>query len=161
MTHSTQTARLLDDEHRANLELLGRMENAIARAPSATPGLSDLLRQFAHAMSHDIARHFEFEEEALFPLVADAGDGAIAALLQEEHDAIREVVAELLPLVKTLAEGRIDEASWDRLRIVTLELVERQVAHIQKETMALLPLLEDILEPNADGELALAYAATA
>jgi hypothetical protein len=38
-------------------------------------------------------------------------------------------------------------------------MVERQVAHIQKETMALLPLLEDLLDDDADRELSFAYAA--
>ena len=40
----------------------------------------------------------------------------------------------------------------------TLELVERQVSHIQKETMALLPLLDDLLDEETDRELAFAYA---
>ncbi len=39
-----------------------------------------------------------------------------------------------------------------------LELVERLVAHIQKETMALLPMLEDLLDEDSDRELAFAYA---
>ena len=42
--------------------------------------------------------------------------------------------------------------------MTTLELVERQVAHIQKETMALLPLLDDLLDAETDGQLALEYA---
>ena len=39
-----------------------------------------------------------------------------------------------------------------------LEIVERQVAHIQKETMALLPMLDDLLDEETDRELAFAYA---
>ena len=39
-----------------------------------------------------------------------------------------------------------------------LELVERLVSHIQKETMALLPLLDDLLDEDTDRELAMAYA---
>ena len=37
-------------------------------------------------------------------------------------------------------------------------IVERQVAHIQKESMALLPLLDDLLDEDDDRELAFAYA---
>jgi iron-sulfur cluster repair protein YtfE (RIC family) len=158
---TTQVGRMLDEEHRANLELLSRMEQAIGRAPALTPQITRLLLEFAHAMEHDIGRHFRFEEEQLFPRIADAGDGAMAALLQEEHEAIREAAAELVPLAREAAAGTIDEEGWDRLRLVTLELVERQVSHIQKETMALLPTLEDVLDPVTDGELALDYAATA
>jgi hemerythrin-like domain-containing protein len=81
--------------------------------------------------------------------------------MREEHDAIREVAEELLPLARQVAQGIVDEEAWDRLRLGTLELIERQVSHIQKETMAMLPLLDDLLDPDTDGELALEYAATA
>jgi hypothetical protein len=37
--------------------------------------------------------------------------------------------------------------------------VERQVSHIQKETMALLPLLDDLLDEETDRRLAFEYAA--
>lgn len=158
---TTQTGRMLDDDHRRNLDLLERMERAIAGAPEATPELRKLLDEFARSMAVDIDRHFQFEEQQLFPRIEEAGDGAIAALMREEHEAIREVAGELLPLAGEVAQGIVDEESWDRLRLGTLELIERQVAHIQKETMAVLPMLEDLLDPETDGELALEYAATA
>lgn len=160
MTNS-QTGRMIDEEHRRNLDLLERMERAIALAPTATPELRKLLSEFARAMEVDIGRHFDFEEQQLFPRLAEAGDASIAALMKEEHDAIREVAAELLPLAHEIAQGVVDEEAWDRLRLGTLELIERQVSHIQKETMAVLPLLDDLLDPDTDGELALEYAATA
>jgi Uncharacterized conserved protein len=158
---TTQVGRMLDEEHRTNLDLLARVEQAIGRAPGVSDELTTLLQRFAHAMEFDIGRHFQFEEEFLFPRMAEAGDGAMAELMTEEHQSIREVAAELLPLVRAVAAGQVDEESWDRLRMLTLELVERQVSHIQKETMALLPLLDDLLDPNTDGELALEYAAEA
>jgi len=158
---NTQTGRMLDEEHRSNLALLERMERAIAGAPEATPELRKLLGEFAHSMEVDIGRHFEFEEQQLFPRIEEAGDGSIVALMREEHDAIREVAEELLPLARQVAQGVVDEEAWDRLRLGTLELIERQVSHIQKETMAMLPLLDDLLDPDTDGELALEYAATA
>jgi len=40
-----------------------------------------------------------------------------------------------------------------------LEMIERQVAHIQKETMALLPMLDDVLDDDDDRALAFACAA--
>jgi len=158
---TTQTGRMLDEEHRSNLGLLERMERAIGGAPESTPELCRLLGEFAHCMEVDIGRHFEFEEQQLFPRLVDAGDGAIAALMREEHDAIREVAEELLPLAREVAQGMVDEEAWDRLRLGTLELIERQVSHIQKETMAVLPLLEDLLDADTDGELALGYASIA
>jgi hemerythrin-like domain-containing protein len=158
---TTQTGRMLDEEHRRNLALLERMERAIAGAAEATPELRKLLAEFARSMEVDIGRHFEFEEQQLFPRLAEAGDGSVAELMREEHDAIREVAAELLPLAREVADGVVDEEAWDRLRLGTLELIERQVSHIQKETMVMLPLLADLLDADTDGELALEYAATA
>ena len=125
---------------------------------ASTPRSRGLVGQFARALEQDIERHFRFEEESLFPRMADAGDGDMAALLVEEHEAIREVAAELLPLARPPPRAPIDEAGWAPLRRSALELVERQVAHIQKETMALLPLLDDLLDEETDRELAFAYA---
>jgi hypothetical protein len=56
------------------------------------------------------------------------------------------------------AEGELDDAGWRELKVGALEIVERQVSHIQKETMALLPVLEDLLDEETDRELAFAYA---
>lgn len=158
---TTQVGRMLDDDHRRNLGLLERVQRAIAGAATTTPELQKLLGEFARAMLVDIGRHFEFEEHAIFPRVAQAGDGAIAQLLADEHEAIREVAADTLPLARQAAAGHVDAESWDRLRVLVMELVERQVAHIQKETMALLPLLDDLLDAATDAELALDYTAQA
>jgi hemerythrin-like domain-containing protein len=158
MNFSGQVSRILDEEHRSNLDLLGKVEQALTRAPRFDPALSGLIGQFARALEHDIGRHFKFEEDELFPLMEEAGDGEMAGLLVEEHQAIREVAAELLPVARAAAAGRIDEAGWALLRRSSMELVERQVAHIQKETMALLPLLDDMLDEDKDRDLAFAYA---
>ena len=158
MNFSRQVSRTLDEEHRNNLELLGKVEQALARATKPDAALDGLLRQFAQALDHDIERHFRFEEESLFPKMEEAGDGDMAALLVEEHETIREVAAELLPLARAAAEGTIDNDGWSALRRNALEMVERQVAHIQKETMALLPLLDDLLDDDAERDLAYAYA---
>jgi len=157
--NSTQVSRILDEEHRSNLALMGKIEQSFARAPRFDPALAGLIGQFARALEHDIARHFQFEEEKLFPRMAEAGDGEMAALMIEEHEAIREVAKEVLPLAHLAAQGTIDEAGWSELRRSALELVERQVAHIQKETMALLPALDDMLDDETDRELAFAYTA--
>ena len=50
-------------------------------------------------------------------------------------------------------------AGWEALKRGVLELVERLVSHIQKEEMALLPLLDDLLDDETDRQLAFAYAA--
>jgi hemerythrin-like domain-containing protein len=163
MSYERQVSRTLDDEHRVNLELLGRVEQALARAPrSGPPGqevvkIIDLLRR---QVEQDVGRHFDFEERELFPRMSEAGDGDMATLLVEEHESIRAVAREILPLAQAAAAGTLDDAGWNALKRGALEMVERQVAHIQKETMALLPLLEDLLDEEDDRELSFAYAAT-
>jgi hemerythrin-like domain-containing protein len=163
MNFQRQVSRALDEEHRTNLEFLGRVEQAFARAPrsptAGSPELARLSTLFAQQIEH-AGRHFDFEERELFPLLEAAGEGNIASLLGEEHCAIREVAAELLPLARGAAAGTLDAAGWEALKRGASELVERQVAHIQKETMALLPMLDDLLDEETDGVLAFAYVAT-
>jgi hemerythrin-like domain-containing protein len=156
MSFARQVSRTLDDEHRANLELLGRAERVFARPDD--PQAAQLAGQLVRQLEHEIGRHFGFEEDRLFPRMTDAGDGDLAALLQEEHDSIRAVADELLPLARAAAAGTLAPADAGTLRRLVLEIVERQVAHIQKETMALLPLLDDLLDEDSDRELAFAYA---
>jgi hemerythrin-like domain-containing protein len=162
MRFQRQVSNALDDEHRANLDLLGRVEVSFARASRAgavrDADLAHLAGTFARHVEHDVGRHFDFEERELFPRLADAGEGDIAGLLAEEPEAIRTVAREVLPLARAAAAGELDDAGWDALKRGTLEMVERQVAHIQKETMALLPMLEDLLDEDTDRELAFAYA---
>lgn len=157
MNFSRQVSRMLDEEHRSNLDLLGRVEQALDGSLQGDPALSGLLGQLERTLEHDIERHFVFEENALFPRLVDAGDGAIAELLTEEHQAIRSLAAELLPQLRGVAT--LDDADWAALKSNVVELVERQVSHIQKETMALLPMLDDLLDADTDRSLAFDYAA--
>jgi hemerythrin-like domain-containing protein len=162
MTFQRQVSQALDNEHRANLDLLGRVEQAFARTERARmardPALARLAGELARQLEQEVGRHFEFEERELFPRLVDAGDGDLAELLAEEHVAIRAVVAELLPLARAGAAATLDDAGWDVLKRSSVELVERLVGHIQKETMALLPALENLLDEDVDRELAMAYA---
>ncbi len=162
MNFQGQVAHALDEEHRTNLDLLGRVEQAFARSPRGATGDPELARlagQFARHLEQDIGRHFDFEENELFNRLAEAGEGDIAELLAEEHQAIREAAETLLPLAHAAAAGTLEAAGWTQLKVGVAEMVERQVAHIQKETMALLPMLEDLLDEETDRELAFAYAA--
>lgn len=162
MSFQRQVSRALDEEHRANLDLLGRVEQSLARMsrPGATvdPELRRLVASFARLLENDVGRHFDFEETELFPRLEAMGEGDIAGLLTEEHRAIREVVAELLPLAGAAAAGTLDSAGWEALKRSATEMIERQIAHIQKETMALLPMLDDLLDEDTDRELAFHYA---
>jgi len=156
-----EVSRALDDEHRATLDLLARAGKAFARSPRAgTPDAAEASRvaaSLAQFIDDHIDRHFGFEERELFPRLAAAGEGDIAILLAEEHVTIRAVAAELLPLARAAAAGTLDDAGFEALKRGTPELVERLEGHIQKETLGLLPMLDDLLDDDTDREVAFAY----
>ena len=141
-------SRRLHEEHAATLALWGRVEQRFAAGQEDDA----LMREAAAALQGEIERHFAFEETELFPRLAESGEADIAELLGEEHAAIRAAGAEFL----ALAGGAPAPAPC---RTLALELAERLISHVQKEEMALLPALDDLLDEDADRELALAYAA--
>ena len=159
---ATEVCRVLDEEHRGTLDLLDTVERVVARAvPAGSPVPdADLVRLAQKLHTHlvlDVPRHFAFEEEALFPALADAGEGDLCGLLEEEHVAINAVIAELLPLATRVVA--FDATAVAPLRRAALELVERLRSHIDKETMALLPACHDAIDDETDQRLALGYAA--
>jgi hemerythrin-like domain-containing protein len=161
MNFRTQVSRALDEEHRATLELMDRVERALAKpvqagvAPDVEVG--KMASQLARHVQQEIDRHFAFEER-LFPRLEESGEGDIGSLLSEEHRTITAVVNQLSPLARDAAAGVLDPVAWSVLRRTVVELIERLRGHIDKETMALLPLLDNLLDDVADDELALRYA---
>ena len=159
MDFARQVTACLHREHLESLGLLERVEAALAKAKAApAPGDAPWARLMAELeanLANDIERHFAFEEEALFPLVGSDQD--IAHLLAEEHAAIRALAKRIMPLLRPGGAAQ----NWAGFREMALELVERQVSHIQKEEMSLLPVLEDVLDEEQDAELLNRYLAAA
>jgi hemerythrin-like domain-containing protein len=164
MELSRRTTRLLHDEHVAALALLDRLDGLLARHRPGTPadaadsGVGRLLGDLVVHLETESGRHFDFEEEHLFPRLREFGDGFIADLLGQEHTAIRPLAARLAALAREARGGAFSPESWAEFHRLGVELVERQMAHIQKEEMGLLPLLDDLLEEQADADLAATYA---
>lgn len=164
MTYARQVPACIHREHRETLALLERLEAALGRGTSP-PAAGDadwsrLLAELDANLANEVGRHFDFEEEELFPLLAEGGDRDIALLLAEEHEAILKLAEHITGLIRAGAAGLSPDA-WVEFRYLALELVERQVAHIQKEEMSLLPVLEDMLDAERDGELLERYLASA
>ncbi len=164
MELSRQTTRLLHNEHTAAVALLDRLEGLLARqradapADAADPGVGLLLGDLVVHLESESGRHFDFEEEHLFPRLREFGDGFIAELLGQEHSVIRPLAARLAVLAREARGGAFSAESWVEFHRLGAELVERQMAHIQKEEMGLLPLLDDLLEDETDADLAATYA---
>jgi hemerythrin-like domain-containing protein len=160
MDFARQVTACLHREHLESLGLLERIEAALAKTKTAPPpddaAWARLLRELDSMLANEVGRHFAFEETDLFPLLASGGDNDIAALLAEEHQAILGLAERIRP---ELRGGALQ--NWSAFRELVLELVERQVSHIQKEEMSLLPVLEDVLDPEQDAALIDRYLAAA
>jgi len=164
MEFQRQISRKLYEEHIAVIGLLERFGQALAglkaqQQPAASDALwSVLLAQLGSALQHEITRHFALEEDQLFPLLHARGEGELAELLLEEHEAIREVAHPLLELVSRARLGELDGAGWRSLKANGLELVERLTSHAQKEQGALVPLVDEMLDERTDDALWNEYA---
>lgn len=149
MSFTTQVSRRLHEEHDATLALWGRVQR-VALQPGTDARV--LLAQALAALENEIGRHFEFEEQALFPRLAAAGERDIGELLTEEHVVIREAAARMK---SALAGERFDAA-----RTIALELSELILGHVDKEEKALLPAVDDALDEATDAALSMEYAET-
>lgn len=165
MEFTHQTARLLHREHMAASDLLRRLEGLLSGhapdtpADAAEPAVGNLLVDLAAALEGEIVHHFDFEEETLFPLLEEDGDGAICALLREEHGVIRPLLVQVAALARGARGEGFTPESWRALHRLGFELVERLGDHIEKEEMGLVPMIDALLGEDQDRELALAHAA--
>lgn len=157
MDFERYTTRQLHQEHEATFDLCARLENTVAGSkwpPAAdNPAALAALRTIESTIALEVMRHFDFEEKSLFPLLTEAGEGDIAQLLLEEHMVIRECATDLAALLARARAAALDAPGWTSLANAARELAERLVAHAQKEEMALLPALDDMLDEDTDREL--------
>lgn len=154
MNLTRRTNRRLHDEHVAVISLLARFQSALQRARDPDALRDDLtarlLREVATAIAGEVRAHFDFEERDLFPRMIDAGESGLVALFLEEHAAINAARDALSPLLAAALAGRLDGAGFAALRARGMDLCERLTAHAEQEEGALLPLLEDLLDDDAD-----------
>lgn len=165
MDFQRQTNKRLYEEHVATLQLLARVERVFSgRAGAYPPPAADaewaaFARALLTAMEVEVARHFEFEERDLFPRLQEAGDGDLVALLNEEHQTIRDVAQPLAALLRRSLAQEVPPQQWQTMKTLALEFSERLGSHAQKEDGALLPVLENLLDEDTDRVLFGAYAA--
>ena len=163
MEFRRQTSRRLHQEHEAVIALLAQFEQALVRLTVLPPGPGDatwpvLLPKLEAALRHEVTRHFQLEEEQLFPRLHEQGEGDLADLLGEEHTSIRAVAGPLLELIAQAVRVGLDAAGWRSLKTHGLELAERLTSHAQKEEGALVPLVDDLLDEPTDSAIAMEYA---
>lgn len=163
MMVQTQTGALLHNDHVATIQSLQSLEGFLVRqTPNRVPDVNDasvrkVLDSVIATVENEVGRHFGFEEEHLFPLLADRGEEGIGEFLKQEHETILPLANELAEAArKGIAEG-FTEAAWRSFHASGLELVEREIFHIQKEEMGLLAAISMLVDPKSDMELAEIY----
>jgi hemerythrin-like domain-containing protein len=162
MNYSGQTARMLHDDHVAALRILERLGGMLsggqAMADVGDTVVARLLSDLDGALESELRPHFAFEEDQLFKRLSDNGYGAMADHLTEEHEVILPLAAGILALARAARATGFTAESWGKFTRQGNEFIDRLTSHIHKEDMALLPLIDDLLDKESDDTLALLYA---
>ena len=158
MQFQNRVCQKLYEEHAAVQALLQRVEQTIARHRNDVPDAKDpligkLMNDLASELPGEVDRHFTFEEEELFSYLAEAGNAGIGQHLTYEHGIIRPIGAALVKLIGEARAQGFDAARWAEFRNLGQQLSMSLSPHAHKEDMALLPMLEDMMD--ADKEAAL------
>lgn len=162
MTHSLGICNSLHDDHMLTVRILEDAESMLSRigrkAPpdTAEPETARWLATLAATLKSEIVCHFAFEEEHLFPRVREFGDTPMLTILLDEHETIRPLAAEVADAVRDALANGFTAGSWKIFHDRCQELIEREVFHIQKEEMGLLPMLDQVIDPDDDADLAMA-----
>ncbi|WP_448190017.1 hemerythrin domain-containing protein [Azospirillum sp. sgz301742] len=162
--HTTQIGRLLHDDHERCLRAVQNLETLLARqGPGKPADLTDpkvraVLVEAKGVLAQETATHFAFEEEHLFPLLAEVGEQPMVLTLVSEHEAIGPIAEDVVQLItQALKAGAFTSEDWTEVHTLGLELAERQIFHVQKEEMGLLAGIGMMLEPDVDSRLAETY----
>ncbi len=159
MEYSLNICNSLHEDHMKTVRMLEDLEAALVRIGRDNPPAADdpevkkMLDDLVAVMDIEITSHFRFEEEHLFPRAEQLGGMQMLAVLQGEHETIRPLAAELAALIEVPRENGFDQESWGKLYDLGLELSEREIFHIQKEEMAFIPMLNQIVRPEEDEAL--------
>ena len=153
MNFSNRICQTLHDEHLANIALLQRVGQLLAQGrdpPNNDQPVQRLLSDLDSGMANEVKRHFDFEERALFAYLDSIGESAIGAHLTQEHSMLRPLVAQLCETAHATKEHGFNAESWNQFRRLGAELCGQLSAHIHKEEMALLPLIEENMDPETE-----------
>lgn len=160
MDFERETTRLLHDEHMAALALLARLQALLGRhgpGEPPDPGESEvslLLGDLIATLETETVGHFRFEEESVFPRLAEAGDGTLGDMLNEEHEVILPLIHRLTGLAREARGSTFTAESWQTFHRLGGEFAQRLGDHIDKEEMGLLPLVEEVIDDEQDRDLA-------
>ena len=159
MAVANRITQLLHDEHGTTGAVMERLQDLINRNPLGEPPdvqaheVRRLLSELSLAIGPDLMRHFDLEEKFLFRYFDEFGDDAIGRDLTEEHVVFRQVIGRLTQLLDNVTTASFDAATWKDFRSLGQELSVNLLAHIEKEEMALLPILEELMDADAEASI--------
>lgn len=163
MEFTRATARAMHEDHMAALALLGRVEQFLAQhagetpPDSAQPDTRMLLGDLKAAVNSEITSHFAFEEDALFPIMTEAGADDMSRILKDDHAVLLPLGMRLAELAGAAGQAGFTADSWAEFRRASGEFIDGLRGHIDKEEMGLVPALEEVLDEDQDDELIRAY----
>jgi len=158
MTFRNRVCQKLHEEHAAVFVLLQQLDQAIARhrndVPDAKdPALAKLTTDLANELPGEVDRHFTFEEEELFSYLAAEGNAGIGNHLTYEHGIIRPIGAALVKLIGEVRAQGFDAPRWAEFRKLGQQLSASLGPHAHKEDMALLPILDEMMDVEKEMQL--------
>ena len=164
MLMQTQTGSLLHQDHMATIESLQNLEEFLGRQRGA-PVLDETVMAFLVALGgtlrQEVEKHFGFEENHLFPEFTRRGETGIVMMLTMEHRTILPLALRVADLADAaVAAGAFGEQDWRDFKDAGVELVEREIFHIQKEEMGLLAAISALVDGDTDARLAQVYRET-
>jgi hemerythrin-like domain-containing protein len=159
MDFTNRIAQTLHDEHGATVALMERLEQLLARSRRGGPpdkadsNVARLLSDLSTGVEAEVERHFAFEENHLFTYLEAMGDAAIGMHLTSEHEAMRPLGVRVAALARKAASAGFTPAEWEEFVRLAQELDDRMLAHVQKEEMALLPVIEESMDKETEARL--------
>lgn len=159
MSFANRISQTLHDEHDTTVALMERLEQMLARWRHGGPpdkadgGIARLLSDLSTGLAAEVERHFAFEEDHIFTYLKALGDAEIGEHLADEHAAIRPIGMRVAAMARAAAINGFAPAEWEEFTRLGQELSERLLAHVQKEEMALLPVIEENMDSETEARL--------
>jgi hemerythrin-like domain-containing protein len=158
MSFTNRISQTLHDEHGATVALMERLEQLLARGRRGAPDKADsnvarLLSDLSTGVEAEVERHFAFEENHLFTYLEAIGDADIGAHLTSEHAAMRPLGVRVAAIARAAMAKGFAPTEWEEFMRLGQELSDRMLAHVQKEEMALLPVLEENMDSETEDRL--------
>jgi hemerythrin-like domain-containing protein len=158
MNFNNRVCQKLHEEHAAVIALMERLAQTVVRHQDSIPDVKNqmvakLLSDLSAELPGEVERHFSFEEAELFSYLGESGNQDIGAHLTYEHGIIRPIGAAVVKLIGDVRAQGFDAARWAEFRRLGQQLNDCLVPHARKEDMALLPMLDDLMDSEKEMQL--------